>query len=222
MRPLNQPNIELPTTRADAKRAGLTRYFTGQPCINGHICVRHTQSGHCLQCDRDRAKVRLTDDECRARHRKLTLAYKMRVLADPERRKAIREREAFLQNNNPRRKAKKKLADSVRNKRPDVIAAANISRNTERAKLLGRARCAMRQATKIKAATVAKKLNLAHEVLAFYEQARSLTRSTGVKHEVDHIVPLRGKTVCGLHVPWNLQVITRHENATKYNSLEGL
>lgn len=55
---------------------------------------------------------------------------------------------------------------------------------------------------------------------AYWEAAR-LTEQTGVAHEVDHIVPRTSEVVSGLHVPWNLQVLTRTENRKKGNRLEG-
>jgi hypothetical protein len=54
------------------------------------------------------------------------------------------------------------------------------------------------------------------DLLPFYEAARRLSAG-GVAHEVDHIVPLTSKLVCGLHCPANLQVIPMTDNRRKHN-----
>jgi hypothetical protein len=53
-----------------------------------------------------------------------------------------------------------------------------------------------------------------------YEEARRLTRETGIEHVVDHAYPLRGELVSGLHVGANLRVITWQENSAKSNRFE--
>ena len=59
------------------------------------------------------------------------------------------------------------------------------------------------------------------ETLEIYRQAYKM-RKEGFKVEVDHIVPISHPSVCGLHVPWNLQIIASKENRTKGNSFDPL
>lgn len=58
------------------------------------------------------------------------------------------------------------------------------------------------------------------QIKVMYTLATSLNKSTGVQWHVDHIIPLQGKTVSGLHVPENLQVISATENMKKRNKFE--
>lgn len=51
-----------------------------------------------------------------------------------------------------------------------------------------------------------------------WAQIKSLYDRATVFEEVDHVVPLAHPLVCGLHVPWNMQVISRRENQAKSNN----
>jgi len=54
-----------------------------------------------------------------------------------------------------------------------------------------------------------------------YEHMRDCTKVTGEPYHVNHITPLRGDTVCGLHVPWNLEVLPADVNIKLSNTFDG-
>jgi len=88
----------------------------------------------------------------------------------------------------------------------------------------GRAHCAKRRASKRNATPPWFNSEHKQQCDALHAEAIRLEREKGVQYHVDHIYPLLGKTVvdgkyqhtsCGLHVPWNMEVLPGPDNCSK-------
>lgn len=188
----------LPRTRAEAKASGATHYFTGEPCKHGHIAPRKTK-GACVEC----LKVEWQKgNEARAEYFK---QYNQSDAGQKSKRAYYeRNKEAVIARAQARPNERKMAYRNVhKQKNPDAYK-----------ELVSLRRKRFRQATP-KWLTAEHKL----EIRLQYRLAIELSRRTGIRHAVDHIIPLIGDTVCGLHVPWNLQVITQADNLKKSNKL---
>lgn len=78
-------------------------------------------------------------------------------------------------------------------------------------------RVAKRRAVKLNATPEWLDQEQHQEIKDFYWLAKDLTAVSGESYHVDHIVPLQGDNVCGLHVPWNLQILPADINLSKGN-----
>ncbi len=119
----------------------------------------------------------------------------------------FRERERYAGNADAICVAQKASRDANPDRRKAVVKKSYAA---NKHKFISR--CAGRRAMKLAATPVWVDMGAIGDI---YFHARKLSEETGVPHEVDHIVPLKGKGVCGLHVPWNLQVIPMVENRRK-------
>ena len=55
--PVQQEYADLPRTRTEAKRTGAKKYFTGEPCVHGHVAPRYTK-GVCVVCAAEEQRSR--------------------------------------------------------------------------------------------------------------------------------------------------------------------
>ena len=96
--------------------------------------------------------------------------------------------------------------------RQKIRALKKVYRDKYRGKM--KAKKAKRTALKLKATP--KWLNKED-----FKQIEDFYKNCPKGYEVDHIIPLRGKNINGLHVLWNLQYLTQEENRVKSNKFDG-
>jgi len=82
------------------------------------------------------------------------------------------------------------------------------------------AKDAERRARKVKATPKWLSKSDREHIKRIYRVRQKVSDKTGVEHHVDHIVPLKGDSICGLHVPWNLAIIPAKMNLSKGNKHE--
>lgn len=193
-------------SRKEARGKGLVHYYTGKPCKYGHVARRLVSVRTCVECSNEymRKRVNAADGKWKEYAKKYAEQNKDRL---------AKARLVWQRANKEYLYAMGKL---YREANPEKTKAVyRESKKRRRAKATADERA--RQARKINAQPKwVDKLALQ----AIYEQCARVSDMIGIKYHVDHIVPLQGKTVCGLHVPWNLQIIPAWLNMRKGNRLE--
>ena len=188
----------LPKTRAEAKATGAKYYFTGEPCKHGHIAPRKTK-GACVEC------IKVEWEQGNVKRAEYFRQYNQSEAGKEAKREYYeRNREVVIARAAARSLSEKRVGQKAWKERNLLWVRADTKSRRRK----------HRQATPpwLTRAQKAKMREL-------YKIAITMTKTTGEKYVVDHIVPLRSEFVCGLHVPWNLRVITQEENLKKSNQL---
>lgn len=189
---------KLPKTRAEAKATGAKHYFTGEPCKHGHVAPRKTK-GACVDCLKAEWQAAA---ETRAEY-----------FREYNRSEEVKERKhAWYQEN-------REQVIQAAATRPQHVKREYQTAWKERNVVWVRADTKARRRKHRDATPKWLSRKQKSEIRQLYQIAITMTQTTGEQYVVDHIVPLRGESVCGLHVPWNLRVITQDENLKKSNKL---
>lgn len=188
--------------RQQALASGLLRYFTGKPCPHGHVAERYVSTMQCVECARSYAgKWKESNPTTSA---EVNRQWRAR---NPEK---VREWKAASQKRNRAQANTRNLryAETHReqiNARIAAWAKANPAKN------------AAKRMRRIAAKLQRTPAWADHEAIGMVYQAAQIARVTwsDVEIHVDHVLPLRGRSVSGLHTHRNLQILTAKANRTK-------
>lgn len=234
-------------TRKEAKLLGLKRFFTGVGCVNGHLSERAVCNGQCIICRKkhyDPSDARAYNAAYREENREKLKEYD-RVRNDTEaHREGVRRyyyanrdqclekararsketRQQYYANRksaferNPERKIAAEQREREFRARNAVAIRARVSAWVLANRDKARAQRAKRRA--LKANTIPCWSNELDDLVWPEAADAARRRSIGkVKWHADHMIPLAGKTACGLHVATNCQVIPQPLNNQKRNRM---
>ncbi len=181
--------------RQIAKNCGDRFYFTDKPCKHGHTSVRIVSDGRCTICAQN------WSNEYRRTHLEAC-------------RKTIRDH----YNKNKKLYIDRAIKWAIENSEKKHESKTRYAQS-DVGKLVKYEGCARRRATKMNATPSWLTDDDIQEIRNIYEQAKILSEKHGIKYHVDHVIPLSGKNVSGLHVPWNLQILTKKDNMLKSNRI---
>jgi hypothetical protein len=192
--------------RAEAKALGLKFYNTGKPCKHGHLSDRYASTAICVECVKIAGVDRYKNNR-EAQYASWRKWYeankethhtrsKRWQAANPEK---VKEAAKLWVAANPEKVAAK--TKRYRQAHPDQTTAwavASVARRSKRVPnwLTPDDKWMLKEA---------------------YSLAKLRTKLFGFVWEVDHVLPLRGSLVSGLHVPTNIQVIPKALNRAKRN-----
>ena len=193
-------------TRNEALAKGVSTYFTGKPCKQGHVAQRYVLNWTCVTCHAEKSAI---------------FQQKWR-LNRPEKQKEYAQKYAKQKNAQSkiwRQNNKDRCAETQRNWNEKNKEKRNqLSKNwRERNKSAMTALKAKRRADILQRTPAWLTADDFWLIREAYALAKLRTVLTGVDWQVDHVVPLRGERVSGLHVPANLSVVPTGVNLKKGN-----
>lgn len=196
-------------SRNEAIQSGRLFYFTGKPCLRGHVVERRVANYCCVQCEAEKSAryYRESTEKALAAQKKWRDKNKVQ-LANRQKRYRTENAEKIAESLRQWREVNKdRVADTKKQWVENNRGKKNASLSKRHAAKLNRS-----------------PIWLSEDDLWVIEEAYNLAKirqqATGIVWHVDHIVPLQGKSVSGLHVPWNLQVIPAVENMSKGNRFQ--